>query len=141
MLHHITNEEVPITEDEMDDIYIGMEGTEWFDKAFNGRFVHNDFTNVMDKSLKRAKPILQVHYKTHDYYINLNEEKGVYYMSTQAAKCRQSFDLNRENEQKRFYVEWVIDLCDACIEERFKFEKYSMYDLIINYKKYFDLTY
>lgn len=141
MLHHITNDEVPITEDEMDDIYIGMEGTEWFDKAFNGRFVHNDFTNVMDKSLKRAKPILQVHYKTHDYYIYLNEEKGVYYMSTQAAKCRQFFNLNRENEQKRFYVEWVIDLCDACIEERFKFEKYSMYDLIINYRKYFDITY
>lgn len=141
MLHHITNDEVPITEDEMDDIYIGMEGTEWFDKAFNGIFVHNDFTNVLDKSLKRSKPIIEVHYKTHNYYIYLNEEKGFYYMSLKPAKCRQFYDLNRENEQKRFYLEWIIDLHEACIEERFKFEKYSMYDLIINYKKYFDLIY
>ena len=139
MLHHITNDEVPIRDEEMDDIYIGMKGTQWWDKAFNGHFTHNDFTNVMPKSLKRCKPILEVHHRTSTYYIYLNEEKGFYYMSTTPAKCRQFFDLNRENEQKRFYLEWALDLREACIEERFKFEKYSMYDLIINYKKYFEV--
>ena len=141
MLHHITNEEVPIKDDEKDDIYMGMEGTAWHEKAFGGRFVHNDFSNVMDKTIKRSKPILQIHYRTHDYYIYMNEEKAFYYMTTIKAKCRESYDLNRENEQKKFYLDWLLDLREACIEERFKFEKYSMYDLIINYKKYFDVTY
>lgn len=139
MLHHITNDEVPITDDEKDDIYLGMEGTQWHEKAFGGLFVHNDFSNVIDRSLKRSKPIIEVHFKTHTYYIYLNEEKGFYYMSTKQAKCRQRYDLNRENEQKRFWYDWLIDLREACIEERFKFEKYSMYDLIINYKKYFEI--
>lgn len=140
LLHHITNEEVPIKEEEKDDIYVGMEGTQWWEKAYNGTFVHNDFTNVLDKSIKRSKPILQIHYKTHDYYIYMNEEKAFYYMSLKKANCREYYDLNRENEQKKFYIEWLLDLREACIEERFKFEKYSMYDLIINYKKYFDVT-
>ena len=55
------------------------------------------------------------------------------------AKCQFDFDLDRENKQKLFYYMFVIDLRDACIEERFKFEKYSMYDLIINYRKFFDI--
>lgn len=140
MLHHITNDEVPIKDSEMDDIYLGMKGTAWFDKAFNGLFTHNDFTNVQKKSLKRSKPVLEIHHRTSTYYIYLNEDKGFYYMSTNPAKCRQFFDLNRENEQKRFFYEWYLDLRQACIEERFKFERYSMYDLIINYKKYFDVS-
>ena len=43
MLHHITNDEVPIEEDEKQDIYMGMEGTSWWEKTFLGQFVHNDF--------------------------------------------------------------------------------------------------
>ena len=62
-------------------------------------------------------------------------------MTSTPAKARTKFNLNRENEQKRFYDEYLIDLHDACINERFKFEKYSMYDLITNYKKYFNIGY
>ena len=49
------------------------------------------------------------------------------------------FNLNRENEQKLFYSDYGIDLRLSCIEERMKFEKYSMYDLIVNYKKFFNV--
>lgn len=140
LLHHITNLEVPITDDEMDDIYIGMEGTQWFLKSFEGLFVHNDFTNVVDRSLKGYKPLIQIRHKTHIYYLYYSEDKQRYYMTYKGNKAQYSYDLNRENEQKRFYTDWVIDLRAACIEERLKFEKYSMYDLIINYKKLFEIS-
>ena len=140
MLHHITNDEIPITVDEMDDIYIGMAGTEWHDKAFGGLFTHNDFSNVTKRSLKGYKPIIQIIYKRHEYFILFNEDKSKYYMTSKPYKAHYIYDLSRENEQKRFYFEWVLDLREACIEERFKFEKYSMYDLILNYKKLFDVS-
>ena len=139
MLHHITNDEVPIEEDEKQDIYMGMEGTSWWEKTFLGQFVHNDFTNILSRSIKRSKPLIAVLYKTHWYYIYFSENKGTYYMCKKEAKARQTYNLNRENEQKLFYYEWVLDLREACIEERFKFEEYTMYDLIINYKKLFDV--
>lgn len=141
LLHHITDAEVPVSENEKQGIWKGMKGTAWFDKSFSGFFVHNDFSNVTTRSLKRSKPILQLKYKTHFYYIYLNEEKAFYYMCSTPAKAYNHYDLNRENEQKRFYLDYLLDLREACIEERFKFEKYSMYDLIINYKKYFEIGY
>ena len=141
LLHHITDEEVPVQECEKVGIWKGMQGTAWFDKSFGGRFVHNDFSNVIPKSIKRSKPILEVQYKTHFYYIYFNEEKASYYMTSTPAKAREKVNLNRENEQKKFYYDYLIDLHDACINERFKFEKYSMYDLIINYKKFFNISY
>ena len=141
LLHHITDEEVPVQECEKVGIWKGMQGTAWFDKSFGGRFVHNDFSNVIPKSIKRSKPILEVQYKTHFYYIYFNEEKASYYMTCTPAKAREKVNLNRENEQKKFYYDYLIDLHDACINERFKFEKYSMYDLIMNYKKFFNISY
>ena len=140
LLHHITNDEIPISSDEMDDIYIGMEGTQWFDKAFGGLFVHNDFTNVIKRGIKRYKPLIEINYKRHSYIIFFRDDQGRYYMAeNNNIKAAYQFDLNRENEQKRFYIEWQLDLREACIEEKFKFQKYSMYDLIINYRKYFDV--
>lgn len=141
MLHHITNEEVPIQDIEKQGIWKGMKGTAWFDKSFGGQFVHNDFSNVTSRSLKRSRPLLQIKYKTHFYYVYLNEDKAFYYMTSTPAKAQFAYDLNRENEQKKFYYDYLLDLREACIEERFKFEKYSMYDLIINYKKYFEVSY
>ena len=99
------------------------------------------FSNVVPRKIKRSKPILEIQFKTHLYYIYLNEEKAFYYMTSTPAKARTTYNLNRENEQKRFYYDYLIDLHDACINERFKFEKYSMYDLIMNYKKFFNVSY
>ena len=138
-LHHITNEEVPIKEEEMEGIYEGMMGTAWWEKAFGGYFSGNDFTNVTRRTIKRSKPLIHIFYKTSHYYIYYNEEKDRYYMCSTPSRCSYEYNLNRENEQKKFYIEQQIDLMDACIDERMKFEKYSMYDLIANYKKFFKI--
>jgi len=139
MLHHITLDEVPLTQAETKGIYKGMYGTGWFHKAFEGQFVHNDFSNVTKRTLKRCKGYIHLKHKTHDFYIYLNQENGVYYMCSKPIRCLFDFDLNRENEQKNFWLNYGIDLRLSCIEEKMKFEKYSMYDLIINYKKIFNV--
>lgn len=137
LLHHITQEEIPIQEEEKSGIYKGMEGTAWHRKSFEGDFSSNDFSNVARRTLKKCKGLIHLHYKTHDYYIYVSNENGKYYMSTRPVRCIFDFDLNKENDQKLFWMNEGIDLRIACIEDRMKFEKYSMYDLIVNYKSFF----
>lgn len=139
LLHHITNDEVEIRSSEKEGIFKGMEGTAWHAKAFGGLFANNDFTNVRKVNLKNYSPFIHLEYKRKHYYIYLNED-GMYYMTSKKANNFQlSYNLDRENEQKAFYLECCIDLRNACIAEQMKFEKYSMYDLIINYKKFFEV--
>ena len=139
LLHHITNEEIPIHENEKTGIYRGMYGTAWFRKSFEGDFANNDFTNVTKRTLKKCSGYIHLHYKNNDYFIYLNKDSGNYYMCSKPIRCMFDFNLNRENEQKLFYSDYGIDLRCSCIEERMKFEKYSMYDLIVNYKKFFNV--
>ena len=139
LLHHITLSEYPLTEKEKSGIYKGMEGTAWHDKAFGGEFVHNDFSNVTKRTLKRSKGFIHLHYKTHDYYIYLNQDNGMYYMTSKPIRCMFDFNLNRETEQKKFWIDYGVDLRYSCIEERMKFERYTMYDLIMNFKKFFEV--
>ena len=139
LLHHITNEEIPIQDEEKTGIYRGMYGTAWFRKSFEGDFANNDFTNVTKRTLKKCSGYIHLHYKSSDYYIYLNKDNGNYYMCSKPVRCMFDFNLNRENEQKLFYSDYGIDLRCSCIEERMKFEKYSMYDLIVNYKKFFNV--
>ena len=139
LLHHITNEEVPLQESEKKGIYKAMQGTAWFEKSFNGSFSNNDFSNINRQSLKGSKPYIHLHYKNNDYYIYLNQHTGCYYMCSSRGDCIFSYDLNKENDQKGFYIQHCIDLRNSCIEDKMKFQKYTMYDLIINYRKFFSV--
>lgn len=138
LLHHITNEEIPLQASERTGIYKAMSNTAWGRIAFEGDFANNDFSNIVTLPIKHMKPFIKLHYKTHDYYIYIRESDGMYYMTDSPAECRIEYDLNTENDQKRFWLERGIDLRLVCMDNRFKFRKYSMYDLIINYRKYFD---
>ena len=137
LLHHITLDEIPLTPTEKKGIYAGMYGTAWWKKSFEGGFTHNDFTNISKRTLKHSRGFIHLKHKTHDMYIYLNQNNGMYYMTSTPTRCMFDFDLGRENEQKKFWIDFGIDLRNSCIEERMKFEKYSMYDLIVNYKKFY----
>ena len=139
LLHHITNEEIPILEEEKNGIYKGMYNTAWYRKSFEGDFANNDFSNVSKRTLKKCSGYIHLHYKNYDYYVYVNKENGNYYMCYKPIRCLFDFDLNRENEQKSFWISYGIDLRFSCIEERMKFETYTMYDLIMNYKKFFNV--
>lgn len=139
VLHHITAEEFPITENEKKGIFQAMKNTAWGQKAFEGEFSNNDFSNIVPVSIKKLKPYIHLHYKNNDYYIYINEQNNNFYMCKSQGKCRFEYDLNKENDQKLFHLNHMIQLRLACTEDRMKFQKYSMYDLIINYKKFFKL--
>ena len=142
LLHHIIPDEVPAVkmQDNQLGIYRAMKNTAWGRKTFEGEFANNDFSNVCNLSLKGMRGFIHLKYKAHNYYIYLKDETGVFYMcESQTHHFDYDYDLSLENDQKRFYEEVYFTLRDACINDRFKFKAYSMYDLIINYKKYFNV--
>ena len=138
LLHHITEAEFPLQEEEKTGIYEAMKGTAWGAKSFEGSFANNDFSNVEFKSLKGMTPYIHIHAKMHDYYVYLHKNTGMYYMCTSRGSCMFEYNLDKENDQKRFWIEHQAELRDACIEDKMKFQKYSMYDLIINFKKFYN---
>lgn len=116
-------------------LYKSMANTAWGRMAFGNEFAYNDFSNIGKVALKGYRPVVQLTHKLRDFYIYENGDN--YYMCTARAKCPEEYDLNKEMEQKSFWYNWGIDLMSASIDGRMKFEKYTMYDLIVNYKKRF----
>lgn len=141
LLHHVTPEECPaITKQDNElGIFKAMRNTAWGRKTFEGEFANNDFSNVCKMNLKGFKGFCQLNYKAKSYYIYLRHSDGMFYMTDSKVKCKLVYNLYRENEQKRFYEEIYFTLRDACVNDSFKFKSYSMYDLIINYNKFFDV--
>lgn len=139
LIHHITEDEIPIKESAKVGIYKAMKGTKWFDKSFGGSFSNNDFSNIVNLPLKNYRCMIRLKYNNHIYYIYYKDSSGVYYMTTSPGKYIYNYNLDRENDQKLFWLDFGLNLKIALAEDRFKFKKYSMYDLIIHYKKYFKL--
>lgn len=140
LFHHITEKDFPMQQIELQDMARVMKGTAWADKAYGGLFANNDFSAIAKKSLKHMRCIYHLKYRRqNNAYIYLSNKDGTYYMSSRPGNFIQSYDLDRENQQKKFYLEHVLQLKEACINDRMLFEKYSYYDLIINYTKFYDL--
>lgn len=140
LLHHITEEEIPTVESEKNSgIYKAMENTAWGRMALGGELAYNDFSNITKLSINKMRPFLELKYKNNTFYIYLREADGLFYMCRSKCNAPVSYDLNFENDQKAFYIDYGIDLKNACIEGRFKFQSYTMYNLIVNYKKYFTI--
>lgn len=138
--HHITSEELPQTDLELHDMYRVMKGTAWAEKSFGGQFSQNDFSAVAKQSMKHMRCLYHLKYRrNNNAYIYLNNKTGCFYMSGRPGQYIQSYDLDRENQQKKFYFDHVLQLREACINDQFLFERYSYYDLIINYTKFYEI--
>ena len=135
LLHKIPSIEVP--EEEKTGIEIAMNGTAWAEMAFGGHFAYDDFTAVSHQRLKGYHPVCSYTYKKETVYIY--EKDGKYYATNAKATGVTNYNLARENQQKKFFYDYVVKLRDEAIEDNFIFQKYSMYDLIVNYKKIFEL--
>ena len=132
---HMSAEDEEI--EEKSGIEIAMTGTAWADMSFSGHFAYDDFSSVRHQRLKGYKPFVSYIYKKKQVYIY--QKEGYFYSTYAKADKIPVFNLARENEQKRFYNEYVWDLREACIEDKMQFTHYTMYDLIINYKKIFKI--
>lgn len=139
-IRHCTPEEFPKAKENTENgIFKGMRGTKWLRKNLEGDFASNDFSNIMKMSIKKMKCFMRIDYQGAPIFIYRNEETGMHYACTSRGSYAYHYDLDKENDQKLFWVEHGIDLRLACIEGRMKFEKYSYYDLIVNYKQLFRL--
>ena len=139
-IHHLTPEEFPVLTKQQGGIFKGMAGTPWAEKNLGGYFASNDFSNVIPNlSIKKMTCYIRLKYKRKDIYIYRNPDSGLKYMTQSKGKYTYFYDLEKENDQKLFWLEHGIDLRIDCIEGRMKFKKYSYYDLIINYKKIYQL--
>lgn len=118
-------------------IYKSMKSTAWGRMAFGNEFAYNDFTKVRRIALKGYRPVCSIVVKEKTWYIYTNDTG--YYMCRSKHQKPDLYNLNEETEQKRFYYDHVLDLMNAAIENRMRFETYGMYDLIMNYKKRFVL--
>lgn len=137
LLHRI-NDNIDFQEKEKESLlYKAMHETQWGQMAFENKFGYNDFTNVGHLNLKGFRPVCNILYKKKHWYIY--QKDGMYYMCCARNNSKQ-YNLNLENDQMLFYLEQVVDLKEACINGMMKFEHYSMYDLIRNYRKVFNLN-
>lgn len=119
-------------------IYRAMNDTAWGRMSFGNEFAYNDFSNVSKKALKGYRCVFGYTYRNKGVYIYYNA--GVYYITDSKGNPDRIYDLSRENDQKAMYYDWVITLRDACISDSVRFKTYSMYDLLINFKKIFRIT-
>lgn len=117
-------------------IYKAMGETAWGRMAFNNEFGYNDLSNISKVNLKGYRPVCAILYKRHRWYVY--QRDGWYYMCSSRHNGR-VYDLNKENDQKLFFYDYDIDLRESCINGYMKFEKYTMYDIIVNYKSFFKL--
>ena len=140
LFHHITSEELPQTELELHDMYRVMNGTAWAEKSFGGQFSQNDFSAVKKLPMKHMRCMYHLKYRRrNNAYIYISNKTGQFYMCSKPGNYIASYDLDRENQQKKFYFDHLLRLREQCINDNFAFEKYSYYDLIINYTKFYDL--
>jgi len=119
-------------------IYKAMHGTNWAKMALDNEFGYDDFTSVGRVNLKGYQPGTAYTYKNDKMYIWRKE--GRFYIGRQRfTQCLKEYNINLENDQKLFYYDWVLDLKLACMEGKVDFQRYSDYDLLMNYKKYFTI--
>ena len=112
-----------------------MEGTRWAEMSFGAHFAYDDFTSVQHKRLKGYRPVFAYSYKKK--WVYGYEKDGYWYLCRAAAKVANMYNLDRENEQKKFFYDYIADLRDETIEDRVTFSEFTMYDLVVNYKKIF----
>lgn len=136
ILLHETKSDAKNENREKTGIEKAMENTAWGDMSFSGQFAYDDFSNVQHIRLKNYQPLCAYIYKRQEVYIY---QKDGYYFATKSKAKVNMYNLNRENDQKRFFFDYIGRLREACIEDHMKFEEYTMYDLVINYKKIFKI--
>lgn len=136
MIHLLDDMEDFKAREEQTCIMQAMKNTDWGHMALNNEFAYDDFSCVGFRSIKGMKPLYGFKYKMKTWYIY--EKNGSYYVCKSKAKVT-VYNLNREIEQKAFFVDELLDLKNNLIENRVLCQDYTAYNLIINYKKYFKI--
>lgn len=139
--HHLTADRYPVLEDyKKSGLYKAMKDTAWGDISYGGEFARNDFTNIKFNDRKSMSCEVELTYGHNKCYIYRSKNDGRFYVSHIKNKAKTKYNLNRDAEARRFYIDWALDLRQSFIFKELIFEKYSYYDLIVNYEKHYKVT-
>lgn len=115
-----------------------MEDTAWRAMTLGDGFAYNEMSMVRRVALKGFRCILELRYRKHFWY--LYEKEGLWYFCKSPNRPQDgSIDLNKDADARRFYMEYGIRLKGDYTEGRVLFQTYTMYDVIINFKKFFKI--
>ena len=138
-IHRIIDNPEFMEKEKQSAIYKAMANTQWGHMALDNDFSYNDFSNINKIKLKNYAPLCKFIYKTKDYYIYY-KDSGEYFVTDQKSNNKiKQYDLIKDNDQRSFFEHIVIDLMQACKDGRVVFKYYSIYDVFLNYKKYFKI--
>lgn len=113
-----------------------MSGTAWHEMTIGEGFAYNDMEMVQQLKLKGFRCILELKYRRFHWYIY--QRNATYYVCRSRNIPRDgSFDLNKDQDARRFYLEYGIDLKGEYIDGNVFFQTYTMFDVIINFRKFF----
>lgn len=115
-------------------IYKAMKNTAWGKMAYENSFAYDDVTNIKPRSLKGYKAIAEVIYKNQQSWY-IYRKDGNYIINTSRASGVPVYDLNKDNDVKRFNLDVRIRIMDALIDDKVTFQKYTMYYVINNFTK------
>lgn len=120
-------------------IYEDLKNTSWGRITFNNEFALNDFSAVGFRSIKGMHPRCMVKYKNEAWYI-YQKDRYFYVCDSKSnnlnIKC---YDLAIEADIKPFYTKECVTMYDAYVKKKITFQKYRMLDVIIHFKKFFNL--
>lgn len=117
--------------------YKGVAGTKFAEMAFDNTFSQDDFSQVGKTSLKGYHCKAAVTYQGNLYFIY---RKGMHFYVTKSyGHAKRSYDLDNSIDQSTFYYDIGIELRTALLDRKAVFESFSVYDLILNYKKHFKI--
>ena len=115
-------------------IYQAMKNTAWGHMAYENSFAYDDVTNIQNRSLKGYHPIAKVIYKNNDKWYIYRKE-GDFIICTSRATGVPVYDLQKDNDVKRFNIDVRVRILDALIDNKVTFQKYSMYYVINNFTR------
>lgn len=140
LIHKIKDSDAFYKKEASSPIYKAMAGTKWVEMALDNKFAYNDFSQISKKKLKNYTCKFYFNYKNTLYYVYYNEDVNHYYINQiRDNKCDKYYDLDIEIDQGRFYYDEIIDLKNECLEGNCTFASYSIYDLIMNYKRIYQV--
>lgn len=118
--------------------YKGVAGTKFGEMAYDNKFSADDFSLIGKRSLKGFTCKCKFTYNNKLFYVYKCGSK--YYVSRSSGMTRRSYDLDSNIDQVIFYNDFGIDIRYAALERKAIFESFSVFDLILNYKKHFKIS-
>lgn len=113
-----------------------MENTAWHDLTVGEGFAYNDFGMISPQALKGYRCLCEIRYRRNRWF--LYQKDSIYYVCKSPGRYNEGvYDLNTDKDARRFYREMQIDLKHEYIDGNVKFQNYTMFDVLINFKKFF----